>query len=254
MTRVFGHAGRPPPSASPKPAHVITPCKGAAGASSGGSLRALLRVGMGSHPHPELHLYAPHMMGVILAHDSRGALPCLPARYQSRSIPKSGSPIHLPMSRPLPPPRSCIGKRIKGEVVEPDQGLLGPEFEDVGYALGESTPLLSRAPPRVAPPALARLAARGLPAVQARARAHICMRAAAHPVLLASPSPELHQPLPTNIIIFFPLVRAPFTPSCIPQSVRTHTRAVCSSYPRSDLVIQTHAEEDFLSKDLTHLR
>ncbi|KIZ01955.1 Ferredoxin [Monoraphidium neglectum] len=51
---------------------------------------------------------------------------------------------------------TCIGKRIKGEVVEPDQGLLGPEFEDMGYAL------------------------------------------------------------------------------------------MCSSYPRSDLVIQTHAEEDFI--------
>ncbi|KAI8472129.1 MAG: 2Fe-2S ferredoxin-type domain-containing protein [Monoraphidium minutum] len=30
---------------------------------------------------------------------------------------------------------TCAGKRVEGELVEPDQGLLSPEFEQMGFAL-----------------------------------------------------------------------------------------------------------------------
>lgn len=42
-----------------------------------------------------------------------------------------------PHPRPRPRSHSCAGKKLKGELVEPDQGLLSPEFEAQGYALSE---------------------------------------------------------------------------------------------------------------------
>jgi hypothetical protein len=57
----------------------------------------------------------------------------------------------------------------------------------------------------------------------------------------------MHHPLPTNINVLSACARS-FHMAVRPalNPMRPHARAVCSSYPRSDLVIQTHAEEDFI--------